>query len=248
MRFSSRSKLISCSMLLVLGAALGSGCSDEEVNVPSADAAAERDAAGGSGGRDAAADAPADGPADVRSETTSDGPIGPLTLCTRLTNVQDVLSDFTAPYIGALRTDCRVGLLTRAPRAVSLPEFGNQLRQFNFSLWGCDSRPLGGFHLVYQPSSLTPLDVTLLIDIYLDTVRPLLRLSAAEETAMRSELQRLGDAAQTTSSQTYSYSECDAGNGDAGDAGDEGDALTPADAEADAAADATEDAAIGADQ
>ncbi len=244
MRLLPRSKLISCSMLLVLGAALGSGCSDEEVNVPSADAGGDRDAAGGSGGRDAAPDAAADAPSDVSADTAADSPIGPLTVCARLTDVQDALTEFTGPFIGALRADCRVALLTRDPRIATLPAFGDQLRTFNFSLWGCDSRPLAGFHLVYQPSSLTPLDVALLIDIYLDRVRPLLRLSAGEEVAMRRELQRLGDAAQTASSQIYSYSECDAGSGDAGDA-DDG---TTADAEADAVPDAADDADIGADQ
>ena len=246
MRLLSRSTLISCSMLLAFGAAVGSGCSDEEVNVPSADAGADRGGAGGSGGRDAAPDAPVDAPGDVRSDAASDAPIGPLTACARLTNVQETLSRTVQNYFGALREECRLSLLTRGEREGDLPKFGNQLRQFNFSLWGCDSRPLGGFHIVYEPTTLTAADLSVLIDVYLDVIRPELRLSAPEESAMRAELQRLGASARTSNAQTYSYSECDAGGGDAGDAGETSDATT-ADAEADAAPDASDDADIGAE-
>jgi hypothetical protein len=240
-------------VLVLVAAGLGSGCSDEEVNVPSTDAGADRDAGGGtggSGGREAGSDATLDAPGDGTADGPGDGPIGPLTICARLPNVQNTLTAFTPPYIGALRADCRLGLLTRDEREASLPDFGNQLRQFNFSFWGCDSRPLAGFHIVYQPTTLTPLDVAALIEAYVNRVRPLLGLSPQEESIMRSELQRLGTAAQTSSAQTYSYSECDAGTRDGGDAGD-GSAdsgandATAADGETDAAAD---DAKNGADQ
>jgi hypothetical protein len=245
----SRSPLISCSVLVLVAAGLGPACSDEEVNVPSSDAGADRDAAGdsgGSGGRDAGSDATLDAPRDV----TTDGPIGPLTICARLPNVQNTLTAFTPPYIGALRSDCRLGLLTRGQRELDLPAFGNQLCQFNFSFWGCDSRPLAGFHIVYEPTALTPLDVAALIQNYMDRVRPLLGLSPQEESVMRGELQRLGTSAQTSSAQTYSYSECDAGTRDGGDAGDGGEDSGANDAmAADGETDATvDDAQIGVEQ
>lgn len=210
----------------------------------SADAGPDRDAAGGTGGREAGPDAPPDAPADRREDDVVDAPPGPLAICSRLANVQTTLSRTVETYIGALRGDCRVSLLTRGDRAASTPQFGNQLRQFNFSLWGCDSRPLAGFHIIYQPTTLTLLDVAALIDIYVDVARPQLGLSTREESLMRGELQRLGVAALTSNAQTYSYSECDAGSQDAGDASDG----TISDAEVDATPDAEDDAEIGADQ
>ena len=68
-------------MLLLVGAALAPGCSDEEVNVAPADAGADRDAAGGSGGREAGPDAPLDAPADRQETDVVDAPPGPLAIC-----------------------------------------------------------------------------------------------------------------------------------------------------------------------
>ncbi|HMJ10469.1 MAG TPA: hypothetical protein VK524_03630 [Polyangiaceae bacterium] len=241
-------RLISCATLAALGSALGQGCSDEEVNVPVSDAGTDRTlpdgsaGSGGSGGTDSGSDGSHTGSdRDARSDSEAGFDAGPLAICLRLSGSaehEQMLSRFTPLYLAALRNDCRLTRLTQPPRATTLPDFGNQLRQFNFSFWGCDSRPLSGFDIVYQPQTLTALDIAALIDSYVGSARTVLSLSPTEELAMRAELGRLGALAQTSNAATYTFADCDAGREDGGDASSDATADASVDADTEDAADA----------
>jgi hypothetical protein len=216
--------LILAAALAISSALVAPACDDDVLLFPSNDGGPDSSSAGsgGSAGRDsgspdarAGSGGSADG-SDARAD--ADAPSGRLDVCTRQNDVYELLNGFVPTYIGNVSLECRVAGLTQGPRVDSLFLFGQQVRDFSTKLWGCNADVLTKFGLIYEPGTVSPEDVAVLIGIYMDLAVPRLGLTSIEAASMRAELERLGNASLTPGASGLSYAACDGGEAGASDA------------------------------
>ena len=109
----------------------------------------------------------------IVDSSTVDTSAEPLQLCLRLDDptrpgiLTELTNSVRKEYFRLLYLDCDVGLAVRPSTIV--PEFANDLIDWNFDFWGCRQSPTTKFGLVRKGTrELTSADAARLIDHYLE--------------------------------------------------------------------------------